>query len=154
MFDYWESLKPEDDIKNYVYDWVERNLQNYTGCMNVETLGSKIIECHLRTGDLDKFGNPELMQNIINVYAGREWAFHEKLAPFFLYPVWGKADTKYELNSAAIDLLCSKLDFVQIEDPNTYFENPVGGIRIALLGSYKKQDCISARESLCEYLHL
>ena len=154
MFDYWESFNPEDKVKNHVYSWVEKNLEGYTGCLNVETIGNKIIECHLRSGDLDKFGNFDLMQNIVDLYAGKEWNFKEELAPFFLYPVWGEQGREYGPDSGLVEKLRTNLDFVQIEDPNTYFANPIGGVRIALLGSYDQQECIAARKKLQGCLQL
>src|SRR3989344_4319119 len=136
VFDYWESLNPENNVKTYVQNWLEKYLGDYTGCVNVETLGSKIIECHLRSGDLDKFGNFDLLQRIVNIYAGKIWNFKDELPPFFLYPVWGEHGKKYILDQAVVRQLRDNLDFVQIENPNTDYANPVGGVRIALLGSY------------------
>lgn len=154
IFDYWESTFPEEGVRKHVRAWVEENLEDYTGCMNVETMGSKIIECHLRSGDLDKFGNFNLMQNIVNIYAGKEWNFTEKLASFFLYPIWGEQGKDHSLDRAVLQELHNALDFCQIEDPNTYYANPVGGVRIALLGSYDQKKCIDARDLLQEKLCL
>ena len=45
MFDYWVILgesKPE--IEGYCGDWLRRHLRGYTGCVNFETIGAKIIE--------------------------------------------------------------------------------------------------------------
>jgi len=151
LFDYWESIHPKEEVKKYVHGWVERHLKGYTGCINIETISGKIIECHLRSGDLDKFGNLDLMQNIVNLYAGKEWKFRSELAPFFLYPVWGKHDKKYSISQAVIQQLSQNLDFCQIEDPTTYYANPLGGIRIALLGSYNQEACRSSRTFLNEH---
>ncbi|MDO8511370.1 MAG: hypothetical protein Q7S55_04340 [Nanoarchaeota archaeon] len=154
VFDSWESLNPENNVKTYVQNWLEKYLGDYTGCVNVETLGSKIIECHLRSGDLDKFGNFDLMQNITNIYAGKTWNFKDELAPFFLYPVWGEHGKKYILDQAVIQQVRQNLDFCQIEDPTTYYANPAGGVRIALLGSYDQKKCREGRKVLEEHLKL
>ena len=52
MFKYW-TLHAEalPALGGYITTWVSQNMANYTGMMNFETIGGKIIEAHLRFAD-------------------------------------------------------------------------------------------------------
>jgi hypothetical protein len=151
MFDFWETIGSNKPLE-YAKRWVTRHLRTYTGCVNLETLGGKIIECHLRPGDIDGFGNVKLMQSIVDVYAGKKWNFREKIPTFYEFALWGETNCAY-----AIDKRISKkaekefnLTFCQVDEPELYYQNPVGGVRVAIIGGYDKQACIKAREKLYE----
>ncbi|MBI3291082.1 hypothetical protein HYZ76_02250, partial [Candidatus Falkowbacteria bacterium] len=124
------------------------NLSDYTGTVNVETIGGKIIECHLRMGDIDRLGNVCLMQNIIDIYAGKEWTFKEKIPPFYLFALWGDWNVKYHIKKDIAANIGKNLTSYQIDNPELYFQNPTGGVRIAITCSYNKNDCIHARDEL------
>ena len=52
MFDYWTVMaNPIPAVEAYCGDWLRRCLSNYTGMVNFETIGGKIIEVHLRFAD-------------------------------------------------------------------------------------------------------
>src|SRR5689334_20522681 len=51
-FDYWtvhSAGRPA--LESYCEDWVRTYLPGYTGMLNLETIGGRIIECHLRFAD-------------------------------------------------------------------------------------------------------
>ena len=51
-FDYWIiHAEPRPELEAYCGAWLERNLKGYTGMANFETIGGRIIECHLRFTD-------------------------------------------------------------------------------------------------------
>jgi hypothetical protein len=84
----------------------------YFGCLNVECIGDKIIEAHLRMGDIDQFNDQTLMENIVRVYAGLSWKLPRTYAPkqsVHLFPIWGtrciKSDSK--LHKKILEI-CSK----------------------------------------------
>ena len=77
MFDYWTVLgaaRPE--IEEYCGDWLRRNMAGYTGMMNFETIGARIIEAHLRFSDQwpDLYGKGWL-EALVGLYATGAWAF-------------------------------------------------------------------------------
>ena len=150
MFDYWETTEIPKNLFHYIDSWLQKNLSKYSGCVNIETIGNKIIECHLRMGDIDRLGSLELMQNIINVYYGQKWKFNTKIPKFYLFILWGKQNFKYSIDRNIADGICKQLTCYDLDDPKLAHQNPPGGARIAVLCSYNKQDCIKARYKLYE----
>jgi hypothetical protein len=77
MFDYWTVLaaaRPE--IEAYCGEWLERNLGGYTGMVNFETIGARIIEAHLRFSDQwpDLYGKGWL-DALVRLYAEGVWDY-------------------------------------------------------------------------------
>ncbi len=149
MFDYWETIEAPASTA-YVSSWVKNNLSDYSGTINLETIGGKIIECHLRMGDIDRLGNLQLLQNIINVYAGKDWTFHEKLPPFYLFALWGDWNVNYSIDKNVVAGIGKDLTCYQIDTPDLYFQNPPGGVRLAITCSYEKEKALLARYELYE----
>ena len=51
-FDYWTVHAAHDpEIESYCGAWIRRYLAGYTGMLNIETIGGRIIEVHLRMSD-------------------------------------------------------------------------------------------------------
>ena len=50
-FIYWEQINEE--IINNIKNITDNFLSDFTGCVNFETIGGKVIEVHLRMGDID-----------------------------------------------------------------------------------------------------
>lgn len=150
IFDYWEIREASAPLKEYLTSWMAMHLQNFTGCLNIETIGGKIIEVHLRMGDIDRVGNPLLMQSIVDVYAGEKWNFHSSLPPLYLFALWGEWNTNYSISKEKAAEICQSLPFYQIDDPALYFQNPPGGVRIALVGSTSFEKGVKARQLLYE----
>ena len=48
-------------------------------------------------------------------------------------PTWPKADKNN---------ICNNLTSYQIDDPKLYYQNPIGGVRLALLNDHNKNKCI------------
>ncbi|MDP3698328.1 MAG: hypothetical protein Q8R47_01955 [Nanoarchaeota archaeon] len=149
MFDYWETVESAVST-DYVSSWVKKNLSDYTGTVNLETIDCKIIECHLRMGDIDRLGNSKLMQNIIDIYAGKKWTFQEKLSPCYLFALWGDYNIAYQIDKNIAEEIGKNLTCYQIDNPELYFQNPPGGVRVAITCSYDKEAAFQARYSLYE----
>ncbi len=78
-FDHWliEAAR-RPSLEAYVGGWVSRHLADYTGMLNLETIGERIIEAHLRVTDQW----PDLyeagwLEAVVGLYARGEW----RLAP-------------------------------------------------------------------------
>ena len=51
-FDYWTVHAARDaGIEDYCGAWIGRHLAGYTGILNIETIGGRMIEVHLRMSD-------------------------------------------------------------------------------------------------------
>lgn len=88
-FDYWElSWKeiPQKLLNNI--NKVTSKLDNYSGILNVESIGDNIIECHLRPGDV-LYLNDKIISQIINVYKFGTWELRDySKQKLFLLPLW------------------------------------------------------------------
>jgi len=77
-FDYWE-IKAEADtsVEQTAGAWCRRHLDGYTGMVNVETIGGRIIEVHLRFADQwpDLYGGDPWVEALVGLYEKRAWRF-------------------------------------------------------------------------------
>lgn len=83
-FDHWHiHAEPDHAIESWCGDWACEHLRGYTGMVNFETIGGKIIEAHLRFADQwpDLYG-PGWVAALIRLYAAGAWT----------YPDTGRAD--------------------------------------------------------------
>ena len=72
MFDRWTVLadgRPE--VEDYCGRWLKRHLSAYTGMVNFETIGARIIEVHLRFADQwpDLYGGRPWVEALVGLYA-------------------------------------------------------------------------------------
>jgi|LULS01.1.fsa_nt_gb hypothetical protein len=154
MFDYWEVETPSDLIMHYICNWIEARLPNYTGCVCLETITDitpVIIEVHLRMGDIDRLGNYNLMNSIIGLYENQVWEFKDQIDKFYLFAIWGESGVKYKICLKKVKELCKNLVSYQIDRPELYYQNPIGGIRLAILNGYDKKECIRVRNEMIPY---
>ncbi len=149
MFDFWEVTQRDRPL-NYAIHWASKHLPEYTGCINIETIGGKIIDCHLRMGDIDRLCNKELMQSIVDLYSLGKWQFSLMPPPFFIFPLWGERNVAYTIDTNLAQDICKRLTCYAIEDPELYYQNPIGGVRIAVACGYDREECIRARQLLYE----
>jgi hypothetical protein len=63
-------------LERYCGAWLARNLASYTGMVNLESIGGRIIEVHLRFSDQwpDLYGK-EWLDALVRLYAQGEWVF-------------------------------------------------------------------------------
>lgn len=76
-FDHWTIHAAHDpEIENYCRDWICRNLAGYTGILNTETIGGRMIEVHLRMSDQwpDLYGDG-WVDALVRLYHERAWDF-------------------------------------------------------------------------------
>lgn len=76
-FDYWEiHTGSEPELEAYAGEWCRRHLGGYTGMANLETIGGRIIEVHLRFADQwpDLYGHG-WVGSLVHLYARGEWVF-------------------------------------------------------------------------------
>lgn len=78
-FDYWEvRAEASPDVESWAGDWCRRELAGYTGMINLETIGGRIIEVHLRFADQwpDLYGEG-WVGALVRLYAKGKWRFDD-----------------------------------------------------------------------------
>ena len=170
MFDYWETL-PNKQISKYLENWINKHLNNkpYTGCINIETIDDKIIDCHLRMGDVNQLyfnkKSDVVIKSIINIYTGKE-KFSPELLDYtipkiYLVPIFISYNSKVYLNYNELKDICNKIDTegeyiysYQLDPPQENSFNPIGGIRIANITTNNLDIGFKVRREILELINL
>ena len=79
-FDHWiVKAAAAPALERYLRHWIRRNLSDYTGMLNVETIGGRIIEMHLRFADQwpDLYGEGWL-DAVVRLYHRGDWRFDDR----------------------------------------------------------------------------
>jgi len=79
MFDYWTVLaEARPKVEQYLAAWVAKHMRGYTGMLNVETIGARIIEVHMRFADQwpDLYGSGWVAA-LVKLYAEGVWEFDD-----------------------------------------------------------------------------
>lgn len=133
----WEYL-PDYEISSEINNWINTHMKNYIGVFNIEIIGDKIIECHLRMGDLNQFQSEKLTCEVIKCYKNMKIS-HVKLPKIYLIPIFVKKNGYKKLRKEDI-WYCSRItntrDIVLnyfIDPPPSNTSNPIGGDRICNL---------------------
>lgn len=122
--------------------WIARHLAGYTGMVNLETIGGRIIEIHLRFADQwpDLYG-PHWTEAVVNLYGRHEWSFKDAdrregysvalfgpHGPRYAHP---NADLLNEYRAVA-GVKSVQITFFQHLPPETH-AMPPGGFRLAVI---------------------
>ncbi len=158
MFDHWVILgesKPE--IESYCGDWLRRHLRGYTGCVNFETIGAKIIEAHLRFADQwpDLYG-PGWIDAVVDLYASGRWRYRDKdRRTGYSVVLFGAHGPRYKKpdQSAINEFLSwegvSSIQMTFHEDkPPELHSMPPGGFRLAIVNGWNPEMGFKVRERL------
>lgn len=81
MFDHWivyADARPA--LEGFLGGWLSEHLREYTGMVNFETIGGRIIECHLRFSDQwpDLYGGDPWVKAVVELYKSGKWEFEER----------------------------------------------------------------------------
>ncbi|MGE0716599.1 MAG: hypothetical protein AB7P02_14250 [Alphaproteobacteria bacterium] len=79
-FDRWTvEAGARPALEAYCAEWLARHLAGYTGIVNFETIGGRIIEAHLRFSDQwpDLYG-PGWVEALVRLYAEGTWRFADR----------------------------------------------------------------------------
>jgi hypothetical protein len=157
-FDYWTMLAEErPQIEKYCGDWLRKNLKGYSGAVNIETIGGKIIEVHLRFADQwpDLYGEGWL-DAIVDLYTRHRWRYPDSdRRDGYSVVLFGAHGVQYRYPSAElVDEIRARpgVSSVQItfhEDlPVEQHAMPPGGFRLAIVNCLDIETGLKAREDL------
>lgn len=158
VFDYWTVHAGEmPELESYCGEWFRRNLRGYSGAANLETIGGKIIEVHLRFADQwpDLYGRGWL-EAIVELYSRRRWRYpDDDRREGYSVVLFGAHGIKYEKPPKKfVDELLSRdgITSVQLtfheEIPPEQHHMPPGGFRLACINCRDLETGLNAREDL------
>ncbi len=160
MFDYWTVLaEPQPEIEAYCGTWVRDHLRDYSGAVNFETIGDKIIEAHLRFTDQwpDLYGLGWI-ESIVELYANKRWCFadeHRRTGySVVLFGEHGRCYQKVDQSTVADLLTRPAISSLQItfhaDKPPAAHAMPPGGFRLAIVNCWDLTAGFAVREKLTQ----
>ena len=144
-FDYWHihaAAMPE--IEDWCGAWSRNHLSGYTGMVNFETIGSRIIEAHLRFADQwpDLYGSGWI-DAVVGLYAKGRWDYADTdraeaysvvlFAPHgqrYRYPPASEVDAVRRMDGIS----SVQITFDPAKDP-AHHPMPPGGFRLAVINA-------------------
>lgn len=159
MFDHWVVLAGDrPEIAAVCTAWIRRNLVGYTGMVNLETIGSSIIDVHLRFADQwpDLYGGRRWVEALVRLYSEGRWEFAEpERRDGWSVVLFGAHGVRYrhpppeplaELR-AMPGILSIQITFHE-DRPPSWHSMPPGGFRLAIVNAFDREAAERARERL------
>ena len=160
MFQHW-CLELEDGpaLARWLSDWIARELPGYTGMINIETIGGKIIEAQLRFADqwCDLYGKGWL-DAVVGLYANGQWLFDEaERRPGWSIPLFARHGHVPRMPNADVQDRIRAMPGVSSLQL-TFHENkrwdahtmPPGGFRLGIVNAVDFAAGLRAREALAK----
>lgn len=158
MFDYWTVLaEHRPEIEDYCGVWLRKHFNGYTGMVNFETIGGRIIETHLRFSDQwpDLYG-AGWVDSLVALYAEGNWRFDDTdRRTGYSVVLFGGHGLRYRHPDAGLvtEILADPdVSSVQVtfhEDwPPTAHSMPPGGFRLAIVNCWDIDAGCEARDRL------
>jgi hypothetical protein len=157
-FDYWTiEAARRPDLEAYLGDWLTRNIGSYTGMMNFESIGGRIIDAHLRFADQwpDLYGR-RWLDSVVGLYEHGAWAFDESgRTEGYSLALFGSHGREYQHPPAALIAQVRSMpqvSSVQItfhtDRPAAAHPMPPGGFRLAIVNCHDLEAGRAARAVL------
>jgi hypothetical protein len=159
VFDRWVVLaEHRPDIEAYCGDWARKRLVGYTGMVNFETIGGRIIEAHLRFSDQwpDLYGGRAWVESVISLYAEGRWTFDDAdRRDGYSVVLFGGHGIRYRHPDPGVikeirtrpGISSVQITFHDDRAPKAH-AMPPGGFRLAIVNCWDVETGISARETL------
>jgi hypothetical protein len=160
LFDYWTVLaEPQPAIEVYAGTWIARHLPGYSGMLNLETIGARIIEAHLRFTDQwpDLYG-PGWIDSLIGLYSEHRWraptAASRTGYSVVLFAAHGRRYRMIEPDQLAALRSAPSISSIQItfhpDKPPAAHAMPPGGFRLAIINCWDLAAGLAARRQLAQ----
>ncbi len=157
-FDHWLiRAKPMPEIESWCGAWLRQHMSGYTGMVNLETIGGRIIEAHLRFADQwpDLYG-PGWVAAVIRLYVERLWDYPDTdrrdgysvvlfapHGPYYRHPPSALVDDiRRQMGVSSV-----QITFHEDKDP-AHHAMPPGGFRLAIVNCHDLAAGQAARERL------
>jgi hypothetical protein len=158
IFDYWTVLaEARSEIEDYCGRWIREHLVGYTGMLNVETIGARIIETHLRHSDQwpDLYG-AGWTEALVQLYAEGKWEFDDRdRSEGYSVVLFGAHGVQYAHPPRDLvedlrhtpEVSSIQITFHQDRPPGIH-SMPPGGFRLAIVNCRDLQIGFEVREKL------
>lgn len=159
MFDYWVVLaEARPEVEAYCGDWLAKNLAGYTGMVNFETMGARIIEAHLRFADQwpDLYGGKPWVEALVRLYQDGVWDFDDSdRREGYSVVLFGGHGLQYRHPPEALldevralpGVTSVQVTFHEDRPPSQH-AMPPGGFRLAIVNCWDLEAGRRAREKL------
>ncbi|MBM3510178.1 MAG: hypothetical protein FJX61_08595 [Alphaproteobacteria bacterium] len=161
-FDYWTihaAAKPK--LERYLGEWIGRTLATYTGYLNFETIGGRIIETHLRLTDQwpDLYGGKPWVEALVALYSHKRWPLDDRgRRTGYSVILFGPHGYRYRKPAARTVAALLKrpgvsslqLSFHEDRDP-AHHAMPPGGFRLAIVNCWDLDAGKAVRRRLAEH---
>jgi hypothetical protein len=99
---YWQVGAELPEAEAWIKDWVQRNLRGYTGICNIELIGGRPIEAHLRgsNGFFDLYG-PHFMPAWVALADGEPFTPPPPIPGGYVISVFGETEISEDARRAA-----------------------------------------------------
>lgn len=161
MFRHWTiHSDPMPGLADYLGTWVRDHMAGYTGMMNFETIGGRIIEAHLRFADqwCDLYGE-HWVTALVGLYSRGKWQFddsHRSVGysiPLFAAHVANlrhpAADQQAQVR-AMPHVSSLQITFHEAKRPEDH-PMPPGGFRLAVINATDLEAGHRARRALAAF---
>lgn len=162
-FDRWDvNVQYHENLAQYLQGFIKKHFGGFSGPMNLETIGGKIIEIHLRFSDQwPDLYPPDFMEAVVRLSAGPFFMGDQALPTqpigysVVLFERRGRSHWKKPSAREIQSLLrLYKISSVQMpfdeEQPAEQHSMPPGGFRLAVINGFSLEECVKAREHLAE----
>jgi hypothetical protein len=157
-FDRWViAAEPRPQLEKSCGAWIVTHLPGYTGMLNLETIGGRIIEGHLRFADQwpDLYGEG-WVQALVGLYAHGRWEFNEgPRRTGYSVVLFGPAGPHYRHPPESLvealknrpGISSIQITFHEDRDPRRH-AMPPGGFRLAIINCFDLDAGRSIRRAL------
>ena len=161
-FDHWHiHSEPIPEVEDWCGAWVRRHLTDYTGMVNFETIGGRIIEAHLRFADQwpDLYG-PGWVEALIRMYTEGVWEYPDNdRRDGYSVVLFGPHGPRYRHPPAELvedvrhmpDVSSVQITFHE-DRPPEHHAMPPGGFRLAIVNAHSLEAGRAARDRLRQAL--
>ena len=155
-FDYWiVHAEAMPVLEAYLGEWSGRNLRGFTGVVNIETIGGRIIECHLRMADqwVDLNGAGWLAA-VVQLYATAVWRLKDHRQTGYSVVLFGAPGVAPRIDRAAVAALLNTAGVASIQvtfdesQPPAAHAMPPGGFRLAIVNCWELESGNRIRSEL------
>ena len=157
-FDHWTLHAARDPVlEAYCAAWIREHLGRYTGILNIETIGGRMIEVHLRMSDQwpDLYGKG-WVDAVVRLHHARCWEFADAdRRDAFSVVLFGPHGVRYHYPPALLIDEVARMpgvSSVQITfhegKPPSEHAMPPGGFRLAIVNAWSLQAGRAGRERL------